>query len=271
MLAFAVDVTEHKRGEEERQQMQQRVQQVKKAESLGRMAGAIAHHFNNQLSVVQGYLEMVLEDLPGESDLRASIIESIKASHRAAEMSQLMLIYLGQTTGRREPLDLVRIIREVLPLLIVNLPTGLHLQAELPEQGPVILGDAGHIQQISTNLVTNAAEALVGTGGEITVEIRVTVASEILGLRFFPLDWKPEATSYACISIADTGPGMDTATLEKAFDPFYSTRFIGRGLGLPVALGLVRAHDGAITVESLPGLGSVFRVFLPVYVGKKLP
>lgn len=265
------DITERKRAEAERIQIEQRLQMLAKAESLGRMAGSIAHHFNNKLGAVMGNLELALYKLPQESDARASICNSMKASRQAAEISRLMLAYLGQTIGRKEPLDLVEAIRETLPLLGASTSQHVHLKTELPLWVPIILGDSVHIKQILTNLVSNAAEAIGQNEGYITVAIQVRAAAEIQGLRFSPLNWEPTEEQYVCLSVSDTGCGMDEATLEKVFDPFFSTKFTGRGLGLPVLLGLVRAHDGAIAVESSPGRGAMFRVFFPLHTSEAVP
>lgn len=129
---------------------------------------------------------------------------------------------------------------------------------------PVIQGNAEQIRQVLTNLVNNAEEAITDQHGEIRVNVSVKSRSEMDHLRFHPPDWKAEAKTYACISIQDTGSGMDADTLEKMFDPFFTTRFTGRGLGLPVALEIVKAHGGTMTVESEPGKGSRFCVFLPL-------
>ncbi len=265
------DITERKRAEAEKIQMEQRLQKLEKAESLGRMAGSIAHHFNNKLAVVMGNLELALDDLPQESGARASIVESLKASRMAAEVSRMMLAYLGQTTGRKEPFDLVETIRETLPILAASISRHVHLKTDFPPWRPIILGDNLHVQQILTNLVSNSAEAIDQNEGDITVAIQVTAAAEIRGLRFFPLEWEPKAEQYICLSVTDTGCGIDVAAQEKVFDPFFSTKFTGRGLGLPVLLGLVRAHDGAITVMSSPGQGAMFRVFFPLHTLEAVP
>jgi len=260
------DITERKLAEAEKIQMEQRLQKLEKAESLGRMAGSIAHHFNNKLGAVIGNLELALYYLPEESDIRVRIVESMKASLQAAEVSRMMLAYLGQTTGRKEPIDLVETIRETLPLLDASTSQHVHLKTDFPPRRPIILGDGVHIKQILANLVSNAAEAIDQNEGDITVAIQVSAKAESQGLRFFPLEWEPKEEQYVCLSVSDTGCGMDVATQEKVFDPFFSTKFIGRGLGLPVLLGLVRAHDGAITVMSSPGRGAVFRVFFPLHI-----
>ncbi len=264
ILGTYMDITERKLAEEEKAKIELQSQQLQKAESLGRMAGSTAHHFNNLLGVVIGNLELALDDLPQESDARESIVESLKASRRATEISRLMLAYLGQTTVRKEPLDLVEAIRETLPLLAASVPQEVRFNAQLPPDGPIILADGVHIKQILTNLVTNAVEAIDESAGEITLSILSVSKAEMQGLRFNPMDWEPKADSCACLLVADRGCGMDELTREKIFDPFFSTKFTGRGLGLAVVLGLVRAHDGAITVESSFGGGAVFRVFLPL-------
>jgi CheY-like chemotaxis protein len=271
-LHIAIEVALYKKEAETRlQMMEHRLYQARKEESLGRMAGGIAHHFNNQLGVVMGNLELALWNLPQESVVRAIILESMKASRRAVEMSRLMLAYIGQTKELKGPLDLAQLVRETIPLLDASMPGQVRLKTKLPPQGPIILGDAVNIKHVVTNLVSNAVEAVAENEGSATVAVQVTAAEDMRGLRFFPLDWQPEATRYACLSVADTGCGMDEADMEKIFDPFFSTKFTGRGLGLPVTLGLVRAHDGAISVESTPGQGAVFRVFFPLLTEESVP
>jgi two-component system, cell cycle sensor histidine kinase and response regulator CckA len=258
------DISERKLAEEERMQLEQRLQQVQKTESLGRMAGAIAHHFNNLLMAVMGNLELALYGLPPESRAQANITGAMTASQRAARISRLMLTYAGQTGGKKVSLDLSEAIREGLLLLSVSLPKKVHLRTELPDPGPIILADASHIEQILTNLALNAGEAIGEQEGEITVVVDVVAPAEIQKSSVFPPDWDPKAESYACLLISDTGCGMDTATLETIFDPFFSTKFTGRGMGLSVVLGLVRTYEGAISVESQLGQGATFRVFFPL-------
>ncbi|OGQ94991.1 MAG: hypothetical protein A2521_12805 [Deltaproteobacteria bacterium RIFOXYD12_FULL_57_12] len=265
LVAVHSDITERKQAEEERIKLERRLEQARKAESLGRMAGAIAHLFNNQLAVVIGNLELVLDDLPQESDFRPSLIASMQASRKAAETSRLMLAYLGQTTGLKKPLDLGEAIREALPLFHASMSVDVSLKTEIPPQGPFILGDSAYIKQILGNLITNASEAIGEGKGEIAVSLRTVSKAETQGLRFIPLHWEPKAENYVCLSVSDTGCGMDETTLEKIFDPFFSTKFVGRGLGLPVVLGLVRAHDGAITVENQLDHGATIQVFFPLH------
>jgi len=263
-ITIVRDISERRLTEEERMRLEQRLQQVQKTESLGRMAGAIAHHFNNLLMAVMGNLELALLNLPEEPRAQANITQAMAASQRAVRISRLMLTYAGQTTGKKESLDLSEAIREGLLLLSVSLPKKVNLRSVLPDRGPLILGDATHIEQILTNLALNASEAIGEQEGDITVVIDVVTPAEIQKSRVFPPDWDPREKSYASLSISDTGCGMDTVTLETIFDPFFSTKFPGRGLGLSVVLGLVRAYEGAISVESQLGQGATFRVFFPL-------
>jgi two-component system, cell cycle sensor histidine kinase and response regulator CckA len=269
-ITIVRDITERKQTEEERMRLEQRLQQVQKTESLGRMAGAIAHHFNNLLMAVMGNLELASPNLPQESRALANITEAMAASRRAARISRLMLTYAGQPAGKKEPLDLSEAVREGLLLLSVSLPQKMHLRSELQDRGPIIFADASHIEQILTNLALNAGEAIGEQEGEITVAVDVVAPVEIRESNVFPPDWDPKATSYACLSISDTGCGMDTETLKTIFDPFFSTKFTGRGMGLSVALGLVRAYEGAISVESQLGQGATFRVYFPLQAQETL-
>ncbi|MCE5335055.1 MAG: PAS domain S-box protein [Desulfobacteraceae bacterium] len=258
------DLAESKRQEEERRQLEKRLQQTQKAESLSRMAGGIAHHFNNMLGVVIGHLELILSEFPQGSPNRASVIEAMKASQKAAELSRLMLSYLGQQAGRKESLNLKEACEEVTSFLRASLPRKVELNTEFACQGVILQVDGAQIKQVLTNLILNAGESIGDNEGNITVSVEVIEREEIQASRFFPSDWEPKSRFYACLSVADTGSGMDSQTLERIFDPFFSTKFMGRGLGLSVALGQVRAHKGAITVDSRPGRGARFRIFLPI-------
>lgn len=265
------DVTDRKQAEEDRVRLERQVLQAQKLESLGRMAGAISHHFNNMLGIVIGNLELAMDDVVYASESNAYIAQAMKASQRAAEMSRLMLTYLGQTIAKKERLDLARAIGDSQSLFTASIPANVHLKTEFSSRRVMIHADGVHIQQILTNLVSNAVEAIGEAEGRITVAVDMASVEKIRTPKFFPVDWNPKESSYACLSVADSGPGLDTATIEKIFDPFYTTKFTGRGLGLPVVLGLVRVYEGAVTVESNPGEGAVFRVYFPVVEHEGLP
>ena len=257
------DITERKRVETERIELEHQLHQAQKAESLGRMAGAIAHHFNNLLGAVMGRLELALGDLHQAPRAVKHLTEAMKASQRASEISRLMLTYRGHTIQGKEPCNIVEALREVLLLLGPSLSQRVRVNAELPPEAIMIQGDKAHIEQALTNLILNAGEAFGDGDGEITVAVDVVTAERLREFRLFPSDFETAEESYVSISISDTGAGIEPAALESIFDPFFSTKFAGRGLGLAVVLGIVRAHGGALAVESQVGQGSFFRVFLP--------
>jgi two-component system cell cycle sensor histidine kinase/response regulator CckA len=149
-------------------------------------------------------------------------------------------------------------------LLRAAMPEEVVLEIDLPSPGPVIRANANQIEQVLANLVTNAREALGGDRGANLLTVKAYSRADIPAAHHFPLDWQPQDTAYACLEVADTGCGIAHKDIENLFDPFFSSKFTGRGLGLAVVLGIVRAHEGAVTVESEPGRGSVFRVFFPV-------
>ena len=258
------DITAHKRAEAEKESLEAQSRQLQKCESLGRMAGAIAHHFNNQLLAVMMNLEMAMNDLPQKAAPGGNLTEAMQAARKAAEVSGLMLIYLGQTVAKREPLDLSEACEGCLSLLRAAMPKSVVLDTDLPRPGPAINANANQIQQVLTNLVTNAWEAMGEAQGAIRLTVKRVSTEDIPVAHCFPTDWKPHGCACACLEVADAGCGIGAKDIEKLFDPFFSSKFIGRGMGLPVVLGIVRAHDGGVTMASEPGRGSVFRVFLPV-------
>jgi PAS domain S-box-containing protein len=257
------DITDRKRSEEEKLKLETQTRQLQKSESLGRMAGAIAHHFNNQLETVMLSLDMLRGDLARGMDAEDTLNGAMQAARRAAEVSGLMLTYLGQSRASREPMDFAATCLQALPLLLLPMPKRVNLKTEIPNAGPVIRSDASQIRQILANLLTNAWEAIVNCGS-ICLAVKTVASAEIPIARRFPIDWQPQNDAYACLEVHDSGTGISPADFEKLFDPFFSSKFTGRGLGLPVVLGIVRAHEGVITVESQPGQGSIFRIFFPV-------
>ncbi len=258
------DMSERRQAEEDRGRWERRLQQVEKAESLGRMAGAVAHHFNNLLQVVMGNLDLALNNLPEDLRSRSNVVAAMQASRRAAEIGRLLLVYLGRDSRRMEPIALCAACREVLSSRGASLPGSVRILTEFPPRDPVVLGDAWQMGQVFTHLLTNAAESLDRQSGEVTVRILEVPSAEVAASRFFPPDWTPRDENYACVEVSDTGCGMDLSAMGRVFDPFYTTKFTGRGLGLAVVAGIVRTHEGAVTVESKPGRGTVFRVYLPV-------
>jgi PAS domain S-box-containing protein len=269
VVAVLQDITEQKRLEAERVQLEWQNRQLQKADSLGRMSGAIAHIFNNKLQIVQGYLEMVIRELP-QDDLRAiKLVRAMDASIKASEVSGNLLSFVGQIRGKVEVIDLAEVCRMSMPILQAGKPENVILETDLPSPGPGIRADAKQIQQILTNLVINAWESISAGAGTVRLSVKTLPATDIPESCRHPLKWQPRERNYACLEVTDSGCGIGEKEMENLFDPFYSTKFLGRGLGLSVVFGIVKTHEAVITVESRSSGGSVFKVFFPL--SKQIP
>jgi PAS domain S-box-containing protein len=264
-LNFVTDVTDRKQAEADKEELEVQNRQLQKAESLARMAGAIAHLFNNQLGVVIGNLDLAMMELSQGTLPHANITSAMKASQQAAEVSGQMLTYLGQAFDKRESLDLSDACRRSLPMVRAVMPKDMVLKTDLPSHGPAIHTNANYIHQILTNLITNAWEAVGEGGGSIHLGVKTVYPADIPTAHRFPIVWQPDENAYACLEVTDAGCGIADKDIEKIFDPFFSEKFTGRGMGLAVVMGIVRAHGGVVTVESEPGRGSIFRAYFPVY------
>jgi two-component system cell cycle sensor histidine kinase/response regulator CckA len=260
----ARDITDRKKAETEKATLEYQNRQLQKSESLGRMAGAIAHHFNNQLGVVIGNLEMAIDEQPKGAPPAKSLTSAMEAAWKSADMSGLMLTYLGQTHDKCEPLDLSYSCRKILPLIKTTLPGNVVMETDFTTPRPIIMANAGEIQQILNNLITNAREAIGSNKGTISLSVKTASPAEIPTAHRHPIDWQPRDKAYACLEVTDTGCGIEDKDIEQLFDPFFTDKFTGRGMGLPVVLGIVKACKGVITVDSKPGSGSTFRLFFPV-------
>ncbi len=260
-LTIAMDITERKQAEAHRHRVQ-------KADSLERMAGAVAHHYNNLLLTVMGNLEMVVDMLPPDSQPHAMVTEAHRASQRAAELGNNLLAYLGQTMVRFQPLDLAEISRQTLAEFERECPQSLTLTAYLPAAGPTIQGHADHLRQVISNLLLNAQEAVASgsqrENGRITLSLTETAIAAMPTCNCFPVAFEPRADVYACLEVCDNGCGIAPTARDKLFDPFYSSKFTGRGLGLPVALGIIKAHRGCMVLADKDEPGAAFQVFLPL-------
>ena len=263
-METATDITERKQLEMERARISAQYQQIEKAKSLNRMAGAIAHNFNNMLAAVMGNLELAMSTLPQGAEAIVNLNEAIKATRHAADVSGLLLTYIGQTPGKHEVLDLSGLCRRSLTKLQAAMPKGVYLEADLPAPGPIVNANAEELEQVLTNLSINAWEAIGKDKGTIRLAVKTVSAAEISEKHRFPVDWQPKEECYVCMEMADSGCGIAEKNIDALFDPFFSTKLTGRGLGLSVVLGIVRTHSGAVTVDCEEDQGSVFRIFLPL-------
>ncbi|MBN2529009.1 MAG: response regulator [Deltaproteobacteria bacterium] len=258
------ELKERKRLEEVQRKWERQQQLLQKANSLNSMAGAIAHHFNNQLCVVFGNLEILSDELSGNRDYAIPLSDAMQAAQKASEVSRSMLTYIGQTVGVRKPLDLAKICRQSLPLLQAATPQRVFVNVNFSVSDLRIHGNSSLIQQVLTNLVTNAYEAIGENPGTIGIKLISVRGEDIPVANRYPLDWKAAEGDFACLQVTDNGCGVAVEDFDKLFDPFFSRKRVGRGLGLSVALGIVKAHGGGITMESTSGRGSAFCVYLPI-------
>lgn len=256
------DITEKRQAEAKRLAMERHIQQTQKLESLGVLAGGIAHDFNNILMGILGYASLALEDLSPLSPVSPRLREIEKAARRAAELCRQMLAYAGRGKFVVEPIDLSELVDEMVHLLRTSISKKALLNLNLERGMPPVQGDATQIRQIVVNLVTNASEAIGDRSGVITVSTGAMdcTTSYLSGTCF---EWDLEAGLYVCLEVSDTGCGMDRDTIDRIFEPFYSTKFIGRGLGLSATMGIVRGHRGALKVYSEVGKGTTFKILLP--------
>lgn len=255
------DVTARVRAEQEYRAFERALQETQKLESLGVLAGGIAHDFNNLLLTIQGNVGLaMIEANPVERQNALHQIEA--AAQRAAELVQQMLAYAGKSTIVLQTLDLSSIVREMTSLLRVSVPRTTEIVYALADGLPLIKADATQIRQVIMNLITNAAEAIGKRGGSIQFTTSTqTIFAETLSTAVVGADLAPGC--YVMVEVRDDGVGMDAATTARIFEPFFTTKFTGRGLGLAAVLGIVRAHHGALVVESAPEAGTTFRLFFP--------
>ncbi len=259
LLAATVDITDRIAAEQLRQQRQQ----AQKLESLGAMASGIAHEFNNLLTTIIGNLDLLADALPADSAAGDCLQDADTALRRAAELSRQMLAYSGREHMRFAPVGLDRVVGEAVDLL----PAGVAASAEVRVQPlaalPPVYGDAAQLRQVVLSLVVNAAEAIGEGPGSIVVSA-AECGLEAAGVAAQG-DSRSELTAgpYLLLEVADTGCGMSAEVRERIFDPFYTTKFAGRGLGLAAAAGIVRGHGGVIWAESEPGVGTTLKLLLP--------
>ncbi|MFH1026565.1 MAG: transporter substrate-binding domain-containing protein [Pseudomonadota bacterium] len=262
LAGFTIDITERKRAEEERLQLEKQLLHTQKLESLGVLAGGIAHDFNNILMAVIGNADLALMRINRESPAVENLHRIEKAAERAAELAKQMLAYSGKGKFVIECLDMNRLLEEMLHMLEVSISKKAVLRFTLHTPLPTVEADATQMRQIIMNLVINASEAIGDRSGVISVSTGCMECDR----NYLKDVWLDESLSdglYVYLEITDSGCGMDRETMAKLFDPFFTTKFTGRGLGMAAVLGIVRGHHGAIKVYSEPGKGSSFKILLP--------
>ena len=266
VCAISTDITRQKQAEEEKQKLEAQIQQAQKLESLGVLAGGIAHDFNNLLMGILGNTGLALLELAPDSPVRHHLLDVERTSQRAAELCKQMLAYSGKGKFVVQPLDISQLVVDMTDLLQISISKKAVLERDFATALPAFEADATQIRQVVMNLITNASEALGDKGGTISLRTDKMECDRAY-LEQTYLAEKLEPGTYVFLEVRDTGDGMNDATRERIFDPFFSTKFTGRGLGLAATLGIVRGHQGALEVESKTGEGTVFRVLFPASGG----
>jgi PAS domain S-box-containing protein len=260
------DVTERKQAETARAKLEAQLRQSQKLEAIGSLAGGIAHDFNNVLGAILGHAELLQLDLPPGSPGAESVSEILKAARRSSEVVRQMLTFSRRQDQPRGPLDLSLVVKEAYKLLRASIPASIEMQLKIVSGVPQVLGDPGQLHQVLMNLATNSRQAMEGRNGRMVIALA-------------PVDIDPTTAQaqgnlapgrYVRLTVTDTGTGMDAATLDRLFEPFFTTKGPrqGAGLGLAVVHGIIRGHDGGVTVYSQPGQGTTFHVFIPALASK---
>jgi len=267
-VASMIDITERKRAEEEKKKLEAQLSQAQKLESIGTLAGGIAHDFNNILSAIIGYTQLAMDDASDQNKVRKELNEVLKAGDRAKDLVSHILTFSRQTETRHSPLALHTIIKETIKMMRSVIPTTVEIRQNLIDSG-IVMSDPTEIHQIMMNLCINAVHAMDKTGGVLEVRLKrqhLNGDSDIQGLDLSP-------GSYLRLSVSDNGQGMTPEIMARIFDPYFTTKEVGRGtgLGLSVVHGIVKSHGGVVTCKSTPGEGTTFDLYFPeIETGKEM-
>jgi PAS domain S-box-containing protein len=245
------------------QKVLERQRQSQRLESLGLLAGGIAHDFNNLLTGILGNASLLSEALADSDPSQQYLQDLMKSAEKAAELTMQLLAYAGKGRFVIAPLDLSALVTDINKLIGASIPKTVSVRMELDKNLPAIEGDRNQLQQLVMNLIINGAEAIGQECGAVTVRTGTHQIDDIdLGVGIDGTIISPGL--YVYLEVRDDGCGMDPVTSAKIFEPFFTTKFTGRGLGLSAALGIVKAHNGAIRLYTTPGLGSTFKIFFPL-------
>jgi PAS domain S-box-containing protein len=262
VVGIGMDITAQRQAEEVRARLETQLYQSQKMEALGSLAGGIAHEFNNMLGAIIGYTELAKMDLGERHFANPNLDQVLKASQRAKEIIQQILTFSRRQDLKRELLNLRRVVQESVQLLGPTIPPSVAVVVEIDPESPPMFGNTTQLHQALTNLCTNAWHAMGEDGGRITISQKTVMLTKENGASRLAL---PDGM-YSILSITDNGHGMDAATLERVFEPFFTTKGPGKGSGLGMAVvhGIMKSHDGAVSVQSEPGKGTTVGLYFPV-------
>ena len=261
VLSTVINITERKQAECERRRLEAQLHQGQKMEAIGTLAGGIAHDFNNILSAILGFAELILDEAPAESSISSDIQEVLKAGQRAKGLVQQILTFSRQGEMAQQPVHLPRLVQETLKLLRASLPSTIEIRQEIEEKCGLVSADVTQIYQILLNLCANAEHAMRDTGGMLTISVAPVEADADLVAAHPSLRPGPHVQ----LKLQDTGPGIPSGLLTRIFEPFFTTKQVGEGTGMGLAIvhGIVTSHNGALAVESAPGVGTTFTIYFP--------
>ena len=264
LVGTHTDITDQKAAEAEKTRLERQFQQAQRLESVGRLAGGVAHDLNNLLSPILGFAEMLADAAGADTDRRWQAEEIVKASLRARDLVRRLLAFSRRQTLSLKPVDLNALVERFHPLLRRTIREDIDIRAHLSPNLPKVAGDAGQLEQVIMNLAVNAQDAMP-IGGVLTVETGMVELDEAFTARHDDLNPGP----HVLLAVTDTGCGMDVETRTHLFEPFFTTREIdkGTGLGLATVYGIIKQHNGHILVDSEPGAGSTFSIYLPRHAG----
>ncbi len=263
VCGISTDITERVRVAEEQRAFESKLQAAQKLESLGVLAGGIAHDFNNLLVGILGNADLAL-DTPGlDDDARESLRDIQSAAEAAGGLCKQLLAYSGRAQLQLAPVDVSALVNTITRLVAVSAAKKARFECDLAPRLPMIEADSTQVVQVLMNLLTNASEAIVEPAGTISLKTRLVehvggkLEHQVVGAELGP-------GRYVCIEVEDSGVGMSEETMRRLFEPFYTTKFTGRGLGLAAVAGIMRGHEGAMTLESRQGKGTRFTALFPV-------
>jgi signal transduction histidine kinase len=261
VFVTVIDITEQVKLRNENKAFEKQLQQTQKLEAIGSLAGGIAHDFNNILAPIMGRAELMLVENPENASIREHCRGIIDASRRARDLVKQILTFSRQVDQEILPVSIAEVIREVVRLVRPTLPATIEIDCTLPEHCPRVMADSTQLHQVLMNLITNAYHAMEDKGGRLSLRLETVT----LGIGAFE-DLSITPGLYQQLTIADTGHGMDEATMAKIFDPYFTTKARGKGtgLGLAVVLGILRGYGGEIRAQSEVGKGTTFTLYFPV-------
>ncbi len=257
------DITSRMHAREQRAVLEAQLRQAQKMESLGTLAGGIAHEFNNMLVPMTGLTEMAMTDLPEESRAHQNLEKVLESGNRAADLVEKIMSFSRIGGAEQRPMDLREVISGATRLLEATTPATVTLRLDTDIDVGLVRADPAQIQQVLLNMASNAMHAMSGKVGGLTIRLSRVELHEAEGAR----DSRLRPGAYAKLSISDTGQGMNEETLERIFDPFFTTKGVGEGTGMGLAIthGIVTAHSGVIRVMSKVGVGTTFDILLPIH------